>query len=193
MDSGLVFVLVFTILLIPITSFAQTTDNIKLDFTHYGKFSIQNLQVSEKEFYKEISMNVQIKVQDLELEDIVFMAPFDIRLVNENGKIYTPQVAECRTPVTVTITGSKGGIGGFPVCFWVEKEFNNFKIQYHNQALLESYQVGEINLNEHTNQKIEKLPSDASSETKNPPMTKSNNKDFFSQIIDMIKRLFNFF
>ena len=189
MNSRLLFVLVFVVLLIPITAFAQSASNIPIDAKHYGEFSVKNLKVSEKEFYKEISMEMHIKVQNLELEDAVFVAPLSIRLINENGKLYLPKVSECKTPVTITILGTKGGTGGFPVCYWVEKEFNNFKIQYHNDITQKNSEIGKIDLSQQSIQT--ESPFESVTDIKIQDVEKTS-KDFFSQIIDFFKRLFSF-
>lgn len=56
------------------------------------------MKVSEKEFYNVIHLNVQIKVKNLELEDIVSIYPDSVKLVNENGKLYFPNRDECNLP-----------------------------------------------------------------------------------------------
>lgn len=92
MNSRLLFVLVFAFLLIPITSFAYTTNNIPLDSrNHYGEVLVKNVKVLEKEFYKVIVLDIQIKVKDLELERSAWIEPDSIKLVNENGKVYFPK------------------------------------------------------------------------------------------------------
>jgi hypothetical protein len=108
-----------------------------------------------------------------------------VRLVGENGKLYLPQVRECKTPVVVTASSYEGGIVSFPVCYWVEKELNDFKIQYYNEVFVESYQIGEITLNKQLEPKTVKSP-----EIKQSPDEPTN--DIFSQILNMIKKWFGF-
>lgn len=218
MNFKLISALLCTILLIPISAFAQTSGIIPLDaFNHYGEISIKNVQVSEKEFYKVIHLNIQIKVKDLGLEDGASFEPDSIKLVNENGKSYLPTREECTAtepPGTLvsypgpcfkvenecgksmwdfSIKGTEGGIGNYHPCFRVEKEFNNFKVYYGYRKT-----TGELRqyLFEYNpigkiilNEKNEPT-SDVVSDIKNINITKP--QDFFAQLFEWFKNLFRF-
>jgi hypothetical protein len=194
---------------------AQTSGIIPLDaFNHHGEISIENVQVSEKEFYKVIHLNIQIKVKDLGLEDSAWFEPDSIKLVNENGKSYLPTREECTAtepPGTLFsypgpcfkvenecgkpmnpfgIKGTEGGIGNYHPCFRVEKEFNNFKVYYGYdkpfKPILDEYNpIGNIILNEKN-----EPTSDVVSNIKNINIT--NTQDFFAQFFEWIKNLFKF-
>ena len=207
--------LIFVILVIIDSStnvFAkQTSGIIQLDeLNHYGEVSIKNFQVSEKEFYKVIHLNIQIKVKDLALEDGASVFPKAIKLVNENGKSYLPTREECTIPDPliigpqggpcheakndcgmpnwwISIKGTEGGIGEYHPCFRVEKEFNNFKVYYtlHVGGLNYKdyeYLIGDIAVDQ-------KLTPDIVSNVKNINMTKP--QDFFTQFFEWLRNLFN--
>ena len=171
MNSKLVLVLVFTLLLIPITSFAQPME-----------FSVQNVRVSEKENYKVIFMDIRVTVKNLELSDWIPIAPIGTTLINENGKTHVPDPSECEIPLFLNIYG-KTPSGYFHTCFSVEKEFNNFKVFFtpqYQQPIL----IGIIDLNQINQQTAQNTES-----IQNIPKTI---QDFFSQLLNMVKSLFNF-
>ncbi len=158
-------------------------DNVLIDRhgSKRGEFSVQNVRVTEKEFYKVITIDVHIKVINLELENMVLVSPMNTILVNQNGKTYTQQFDECKIPIIYEMRGKTGPNGAFSTCFSVEKEFNNFKVYYKTD---QSYLIGEIDLTKN-----------------NQPVKNSNNDeldipkkstDFFSQLIDMFRSWFNF-
>jgi hypothetical protein len=193
MNFKLISALLCTILLIPVSSFAQTSGIIPLDeFNHKGEISINNINVSEREYYKVIFMNVHVKIKDLALEDGTIINTSNIRITNENGKTYGPEGLgqDCKAPTfsETSITGSEGGIGKFSLCYRVEKEFNNFKVYYTYYSYdlkPHTYQIGNIVLN----QKNEPT-SDVVSDIKNLNMTKPT--DFFAQLFEWLKNLFKF-
>lgn len=166
----------------PITSSVsmQTADNVLIDRNgvKYGEFSVQNVRVTEKEFYKIITIDIHIKVKNLELENMVLISPKNTVLINENGKSYYQQPNECSTPLLYEMKGKTGPNGAYSTCFSVEKEFDNFKV-YHKTD--KSYLIGTIDLTQINKQTID-IVSD----------TPKNTKDFFSQLIDMIRSWFNF-
>lgn len=201
---------------VPSNVYAQTSGIIQLDVDqehHHGTVSIKNIQVDEKEFYKVIHLDIQIKVIDLGLENSASIDPNAIELVNERGKAYLPTNADCTVPDGgaagdsrpcfqaendcgkpvwfFLIYGTKGGIGEYHPCFRVEKEFNNFTVNYGYMKLdhyYETTQVGyepimKISLNE-KNDPTNNIFSNAN----NINTTKSN--DFFTQLLDMIKNWF---
>jgi len=195
MNFRLIFVLVFAILLMPTTSFGQTSDEIPVGSGKYdGVFTIQNVKMVENDTYKMISMDVTIKVKNLESKDVYWHSTSSITLVNENGKTYRVPFGGCGgTPESLVIYPNRGGEGTYTTCFKVDKEFSNFKIQYQNNILKKSYEIGNLDLNQinqQTVQTTEKSPIDTVIETKIPNTSKP--KDFFSQILDMLKKLFSF-
>ena len=187
-----------------LNAYAQTSGIIPLDGLHHsGVVSIQNIQVSEKEFYKVIHLNVQFKVKDLGLEDSAFFEPNSIKLVNENGKSYYPEYEECTAtdPAgTVSfpppcrhvetdcgvpmfefgIKGTEGGIGNYHPCFRVEKEFNNFNVYYgyyvqFPKTIMGYTQIGNIDLTQSASgQATPSNPSDSNPSTSNPPSSSTD-------------------
>lgn len=174
---------------------AQTSDLIPIDHKHYGYFSIDNIRVSEHEYYKEVLMDVHVKVKDLALEDGIAAPWYSIILTNENGKTYQPKVTtgkDCKVdPYTfynTGISGADGGIGMHCISFMVEKEFNKFNVYYQiystpDATTYHNYLIGNIDLTQNPF-------SNPISDIKNINMTKP--VDFFSQLIEWFKNLFHF-
>jgi len=181
--------------LMPITSFAQSTGDVRLGGGKYdGVFTIQNVKVVEKDTYKIIFMDVTIRVKNLESKDVYWHSASSIKLVNENDKSYYFPFGGCAgTPEFLVIYPNRGGVDTYSTCFKVEKEFNNFKIQYQNNNLKKSYEIGKIDLNQKSEmiQKSEKPPIDTVKDIKIQDVEKTS-KDFFSQIMEFFKKLFSF-
>jgi len=196
-------------------AYAQTSNIIQLDvdqLNHHGTVTVKNIQVDEKEFYKVIHLNIQIKVNNLALEDSASIDPNSIELVNEKGKTYLPTNVDCTVPDggavgdgrpcfyaenecgkpvwPFLIYGTKGGIGEYHPCFRVEKEFSNFTVNYGYMKLNHEYMsmymdyepIMKISLNE-KNDPTNNIFSD-----NNQIVNKSN--DFFMQLLQMIKNWF---
>ena len=172
-----------------LNAYAQTSDLIPLDQrNHYGQFSIDNVQVSEKDYYKVVSMDVHVKVKDLALEDISDVYWDSITLTNENGKKYQPEGnggPDCKKEwdgtfwPNTTVTGSEGGIGQHSFCFMVEKEFTDFKVYYtipfyninNPNNPYPSFQIGNIDLTQNTNTQVQtpsSSPSDSNLSASSP-------------------------
>ena len=190
MNSKLLLALVFSTLLMPITSFAQTSGLIPIDNKHMGEISIDNVRVVERDYYKVIYTNVHVKVENLALEDGTILEG-EIILQNNNGKIYGPELQDCNVhfqdfsgTANYTILGSEGGIKTYTLCYEVEKEFNHFTVY-----VLKSYptyhqiQIGTIDLNQNP-------LTNANSYAQNINMTQP--KDFFTRLVDWFKSLFHF-
>lgn len=173
-----------------VNALAQTSNIVPLDNrNHYGQFSINNVRVSEKQFYKVIFMDVHVQVKDLGLKDSTTILPYSITIVNKNGKTYSvpPLQEECTRPTWgVDIYGNKGGVGTYSTCFRVDKEFNNFKVYYSYNGVdskSHSYPIGNVDLNQSS-------LAHAKSGVKQTNLTKAQN--FFKQFYEMIKNLFKF-
>ncbi|MGI0060329.1 MAG: hypothetical protein ACREBJ_11245 [Nitrosotalea sp.] len=199
---------------------AQTSDLVLLDDrNHYGQFSIDNVHVVEKNYYKVIFMDIHVKAKDLALEDTANVFWDSITLTNENGKKYQPEGndgPDCKKAwdgtfyVISSVAGSDGGIGQHSSCYMVEKEFNNFKVYYtipYYNYNLHSFPIGNVVLNEkndptssivsdiqnttnHAVSNIENTTNRAVSNIENATM--SNPQDFFTQFFEMLKNLFKF-
>lgn len=170
-------------------AYAQTSDIIQLDdLNHFGQISIKNIHVSEKEYYKEIYMDVHVQANDLALEDGFGINAQSFTIMNQNGKSYGTS-SDCNMPTwDVPILGKKGGFGDFSICFEVEKEFNDFKIYYKYHSLnyfdRSAVQIGNISLNEKNDPTSSPLTSTPSS---SPSIT-----NFFEQLMNYLKQLFHF-
>ncbi|NDB32089.1 MAG: hypothetical protein EB160_01305, partial [Nitrososphaeria archaeon] len=95
-----------------------------------GTFTIEKIIVSEKEHYKTLSVALNIKAENLELDDIVFISPNSITLKNQNGKIYSNQPRECSSPLSYQIYGKTGPDLRATVCYDVEKQFDKFDVLF---------------------------------------------------------------
>lgn len=175
-------VLIFTVGFLLDASAQQTSGNVPLDsFNHTGEISIQSVQVDEKEYYKVVHLNVQIKISNLALEDTAWFEPNSIKLVNENGKRYFPTRNDCPTiregtigiatwpsscyqpatdcgypGVAFPVYGTQGGIVNYHPCFEVEKEFNKFNVYFgydrpFHPVLDQWIMVGSIDLSQNQN------------------------------------------
>jgi len=200
---------------------AQTSGIIPLDGLHHnGVVSIQNIQVSEKEYYKVIHLNIQFQVKDLGLEDSAWFEPNSIKLVNENGKSYLPEYEECtatdpagtvsfpppcrhvQTDCGVPmfefgIKGTEGGIGNYHPCFRVEKEFNSFNVYYgyyvqFPKTIMGYTQIGNIDLTQNTNGQ-DTTPSTSPSDS-NPSTSSASQStaNIFEQLMNFLKQIFHF-
>lgn len=207
------------ILGLSLNAYAQTSDLIRLDDqNHYGQLSIDNVHVSEKEYYKLVMMDVHVKVKDLALEDFANVYWGSITLTNENGKKYQPEGnvdANCNkkqfdgTFYTIPgVKGTEGGIGQQSLCYMVEKEFNNFKVYYtipfyntHNpDNPFTSFQIGNIDLT-NANGQISSSSSnsyDSNPSISNPPASSSSSDtsqsttNIFEQLMSFLKQIFHF-
>jgi hypothetical protein len=210
MNYRLPLVLVFTILIIPITSFAQASDLIPLDDrNHYGQFSIDNVHVSEKEYYKVIFIDVHVKVKDLALEDSSEVFWDGITLTNENGKKYqaiknvgsdcNPKQWDGTFYVMQGVSGKEGGIGQHSLCYMVEKEFYNFKVYYNipyytipnSDMHSPSFQIGNIVLNQSNDPTFNGV-SNPSTSNPSTSSTSQSATNIFTQFFDWLKSLFHF-
>ncbi len=197
-----------------LNAYAQTSDLIQLDDrNHYGQFSIDNVHVSEKEYYKLVLMNVHVKVKNLALEDTANVYWDSITLTNENGKKYQAETnvdTDCNKKgfdITFyelqTVSGTEGGIGQHSLCFMVEKEFNNFKVYYtipfyninNPSNPFSSYQIGSIDLTNINGQVTtpSSSPSD-SSPSVSPTYTGTSPAptNIFEQLMNWLKQIFHF-
>lgn len=111
-----------------------------------GTFSIEKIILSEKEYYRIISINLNIKAENLELGDTVFLSPIDFTLENEKGKKYVNQPQECSSPLTYQITGKTGSNLSVIVCYEVEKEFDRFDVFFRSEDH-KNYKIGSFTLN----------------------------------------------
>jgi len=196
-----------------LNAYAQASNIIRLDDqNHYGQLSIDNVHVSEKEYYKLVIMDVHVKVKDLALEDFANVYWGSITLTNENGKKYQPEGnvdANCNkkqfdgTFYTIPgVKGSEGGIGQQSLCYMVEKEFNNFKVYYtipyyntnNPDNPYTSFQIGNIDLTNTDGQvTAPSSPSDSSS-SPNPSIstTSQSTANIFEQLMNFFKQIFHF-
>jgi len=174
------------------SALAQTSDLILLDTqNHYGQFSIDNVHVVEKQYYKIIYIDVHVKVKDLALEDSATAYLDGITLTNENGKKYQSTCTNVGAGTfydTQTVSGRDGGIGMRSLCYMVEKEFSNFKVYYtipYYNFNTHSTQIGDIVLDQRNDPTINPTSDIGNSNT-------PNTLDFFSQLIQWFKNLFKF-
>jgi len=186
-----------------VTAFAQTSDVIPLDDrNHYGQFFIDNVHVSEKDYYKVIFMDVHVKVKDLALEDGTSVFPNGIGITNENGKKYGIEVSgpDCSYPAfsEYQTSGSQGGLIHFSVCYMVEKEFNNFKVHYTNTQVgypLQISSIGSIDLTNINGQVSTQSSSslDSSPPTSNPSVSSVSQStvNIFEQFMNFLKQIFS--
>lgn len=201
-------------IVLSLNAYAQTPNTVLLDEqNHYGQFSIDNVRVFEKDYYKVVSMNVHVKVKDLALEDSSNVYWYSITLTNENGKKYQAEGgvdADCNKKgwdgtfyEVQMVSGSEGGIGQHSLCYMVEKEFNNFKVYYTSPLNNPNnpfpvFQIGSIDLTQDTNDQVQTLSQNPSNSSQSSPSnfsspsTSQSQTDIFEQLIDMIKNLFHF-
>ncbi|NDF30041.1 MAG: hypothetical protein EB150_07570 [Nitrososphaeria archaeon] len=111
-----------------------------------GTFTIEKIIVSEKEHYKTLSVALNIKAENLELDDIVFISPNSITLKNQNGKIYSNQPRECSSPLSYQIYGKTGPDLRATVCYDVEKQFDKFDVLFSSENH-QKYTIGSFTLN----------------------------------------------
>ena len=191
---------------LPLNAYAQTSDLVPLeDKKHYAQFSIDNVRVEEKDYYKVIFMDVHIKVKDLALEDSTEING-KVTLTNENGKTYQPNPPDCQLPCLfplTLITGAEGGIGKISVQYMVEKEFNKFKVYYNipyydmqnpSNNPYPSFQIGSIDLTNVNGQ----VPTPSSSPSDTNPSSNlstsniSQSTNIFEQLMNWLKQIFHF-
>jgi hypothetical protein len=185
-----------------LNAYAQTSDLIALDQrNNHGQFSIDNVHVVEKQYYKVIFMDVHVKVKDLALEDVADVYWTSITLTNENGKKYSAEGKngpDCKKEwdgtfwESTTVKGSDGGIGMHSLCYMVEKEFHNFKVYYtipfsmppNYTTLYPSVQIGDIILNQSNDPTY--------SGGSNPSTSSPSVTNFFEQLMNYLKQIFHF-
>ena len=110
-----------------------------------GIFSIEKIIVSEKEYYRIISINLNIKAENLELGDMVFLSPIAFTLKSEQGKVYVNQPKECSSPISYQITGKTGPNLSVLVCYEVEKELDKFDVFFRSENH-QNYKIGSFML-----------------------------------------------
>ncbi len=194
-----------------LNAYAQTSDLIVLDQrNNHGQFSIDNVHVVEKQYYKVIFMDVHVKVKDLALEDIADVYWTSITLTNENGKKYSAEGRDgpdCKKDWdgtfwdSTTVKGSDGGIGMHSFCYMVEKEFHNFKVYYiipfnNLNNPYTPFQIGNIVLDQSNDPTS--TPSSSSTDS-NPsssiPSISSASQsatNIFEQLMNFLRQIFHF-
>jgi hypothetical protein len=188
--------------------YAQTSNTVLLDDrNHMGQFSINNVSVSEKQYYKVIFMNIDVKVNNLGMEDGTTILPNSITLVNDNGTSYGQDTQECSPPIWgLSLDGKEGGVGTLSTCYSVEKNFNNFKVYYSfwddADGTRHSYQIGNIDLTQDTNDQVQMLSSSPSNSSQSSSNFSSSNystsstsqsaTDIFGQLMNFLKQIFHF-
>ncbi len=111
-----------------------------------GTFAIEKIIVSEKEHYQTLSIALNIKAENLQLDDVVFISPHSFTLKNQNGKIYSNQSKECSSPISYQISGKRGPNLKVIVCYDVEKQFDKFDVLYLSENH-KKYTIGSFTLN----------------------------------------------
>ncbi|UTY61748.1 MAG: hypothetical protein HPQ69_00010 [Marine Group I thaumarchaeote] len=131
------------------SGFAQYDDNVKISksgIAKYGIFSVENIAITDREYYKLAKIFVNVKVQNLELEDrYILVSPTSFTLQNENGKSYFNQERDCKSPARLfyEITGKTGSQVTIPLCFHVENHYEFFEVYYRSDK---NYHIDSIQL-----------------------------------------------
>jgi len=136
---------VFLIAIVAVAMIGMMVPNAYAQFS----FSVQNIDIVDKEHYKLIKIFVDAKVKNIELEDRYLISATSFTLQNENGKLYHNQESDCKSPVLLfyQITGKTGGEVTIPLCFHVENHYNFFDIYYRSDK---NYKIDSISLNEYS-------------------------------------------
>jgi hypothetical protein len=136
---------VFIIAIVAVVMIGVMVPNAYAQFS----FSVQNIDIVDKEHYKLIKIFVDAKVKNIELEDRYLISATSFTLQNENGKSYHNQESDCKSPLLLfyQITGKTGGEVTIPLCFHVENHYNFFDIYYRSDK---NYKIDSISLNEYS-------------------------------------------
>lgn len=111
-----------------------------------GTFTIEKVIVSENQYYKTLSVALNIKAENLQLDDVVFISANSFTLKNQNGKIYSNQAKKCSSPLSYQIYGKTGPDLRVIVCYDVEKQFDKFDVIFSSENH-QKYTVGSFTLN----------------------------------------------
>lgn len=171
-----------------------------------------NPRTIEKEFYNVVYIDVHLTATDMKINDREFIPKESFTIVNENGEEYSTDSSECKIPVGLGLSGKENPETMMTVCYSVEKQFKNFKMYYSKEpyvlldkkSLIGSFVLTpEMVQTLHDGEKYnvsETGKSSTSDENKQSSQTvnikdkiqESTIRDFFSQLTDMLRSLFNF-